>query len=218
MNTSVWTAAGISHRDRLAELAQSANETARMARFNVSLSLLVALYLTLTLLSTSDESLLRNAVVTLPQFEAGISLERSYLFAPIAFLYLHVQTLFLLVVLARKVYTFEKTLGIVFPNDDVSKAECRDWLSAITLVQGLQSTGNFAAAARVLTWAGPWAFLSCCCFSSIRPSSGISQPVFPPFTMYASRWILPLYGYIGGGSDQAIYGHDKNQPRSSYFF
>lgn len=154
MNTSVWTAAGISHRDRLAELAQSANETARMARFNVSLSLLVALYLTLTLLSTSDESLLRNAVVTLPQFEAGISLERSYLFAPIAFLYLHVQTLFLLVVLARKVYTFEKTLGIVFRNDNVSKAECRDWLSAITLVQGLQGTGNFAVAARVLTWVG----------------------------------------------------------------
>jgi len=42
-------------RERLRVLADSVNETARMARATNSLFLFVALYLTLTLLSTSDE-------------------------------------------------------------------------------------------------------------------------------------------------------------------
>ena len=90
-------------QDSLAALADSINETGRMARANVSLTLIGALYLALTLLTAKDENLLRNAVVALPQLEAGISLKLSYLFGPVVFLYLHAQTLFLLAVLARKV-------------------------------------------------------------------------------------------------------------------
>ncbi len=152
MNDSAWDAAGISQHDRLSALAASANETARMARVNVSLTLIVALYLTLSLLSATDENLFLNALVTLPQLQTGVSLEQSYLFAPTVFLYLHVQTLFFLIVLARKVRRFEAALAVLFPDDSVAKDECRDWLSAISLVQALQSTGTFGFVSRMLVW------------------------------------------------------------------
>lgn len=58
-------------------LADSVNETARMARATNSLFLCVALYLTLTLLSIPDENLLRNGQVVLPQVGAGISVVQS---------------------------------------------------------------------------------------------------------------------------------------------
>ena len=141
-------------RDRLLPLAESANETARMARVNVSLTLIAALYLTLTLLTATDENLLRNTAVTLPQLEIGISLETSFIFAPFVFLYLHAQTLFLLAVLARKVRRFEDTLVQVHRDDEEARNECRDWLSAVSLVQVLVGTGGFAAIARVFTWLG----------------------------------------------------------------
>lgn len=137
-------------QDRLAELADSINETGRMARANVSLTLIGALYLALTLLSAKDENLLRNAVVTLPQLETGISLKQSYLFAPVVFLYLHAQTLFFLSVLARKVRTYERALARLPGADGPVRAEYRDWLSAVSLVQGLQGTGSSAAVARIL--------------------------------------------------------------------
>lgn len=54
-------------RERLRVLSDSINETARMARATNSLFLFVALYLALTLLSNTDENLLRNGQVVLPQ-------------------------------------------------------------------------------------------------------------------------------------------------------
>ena len=53
---------GGGRRDSLVALADSINETGRMARANVSLTLIGALYLALTLLSTNDENLLRKAL------------------------------------------------------------------------------------------------------------------------------------------------------------
>ena len=143
-----------SSQDRLAKLAESANETARMVRVNVSLTLIVALYLALTLLSATDENIFLNSVVFLPQFETGITLKQSYLFAPIVFLYLHVQTLFLLFVLVRKVRRFNNSLLHMFPDNGMIRAEFSDWLSAVSLVQGLQDTGSFAAGAKFLAWIG----------------------------------------------------------------
>ena len=78
-------------RERLRALADSINESARMARATNSLFLFVALYLALTLLSTTDENLLRNGQVVLPQVGAGISVVQSYVLAPVVFLYLHAQ-------------------------------------------------------------------------------------------------------------------------------
>ena len=155
MNGAAWKAVEQADRERLSALAESSNETARMARVNISLTLTVALYLALTLLTTTDENLLRNTLVTLPHLQTGIPLDLSYLFAPLVFVYLHGQTLFLLVVLARKVRRFENTLMSLFPNDakeNEARDECREWLSAVSLVQGFVGVGWFADLARGLTW------------------------------------------------------------------
>ena len=131
-------------RARLHRLADSINDTARMARTSLSLVLLVALYLGLTLVASTDENLLLNGQVTLPQAGVGISVEKSYIFAPPIFFYLHIQLLFLLSVLARKVRTFEAALKEEFPDAllpklqnkvEVKREECWEWLSAFAFVQ-----------------------------------------------------------------------------------
>ena len=172
---AVWT----EHRHRLWALAESANETARMARVNVSLTLVAALYLTLTLLTATDENIVRNTVVTLPQLGTGVSLKISYIFAPVVFVYLHAQTLFLLVVLARKVRRFEETRQLAFPDNQEAAAECRNWLSAVSLVQGLLGTGGFTRLARGFTWFGtagvPLVLLFLIDVSFLRHQSGLTS-------------------------------------------
>ena len=143
-------------RERLRALADSINESARMARATNSLFLFVALYLALTLLSTTDENLLRNGQVVLPQVGAGISVVQSYVLAPVVFLYLHGQALVLLTVLARKMQTFEAVLRDEFPDTaldvQAKRKECRDWLSAFALVQVFQGDSGPSTMSRVLTW------------------------------------------------------------------
>lgn len=62
---------------RLRSLADSVNDTARMARNSLSLLLIVALYLGLTLVASTDENLLRNGQVVLPQVGVGLSIVQS---------------------------------------------------------------------------------------------------------------------------------------------
>ena len=76
-------------RERLKVLADSINDTARMARATLSLLLVVALYLGFTLLSSTDENLILNAEVAILQVGSGIALKQSYTFGPWVFLYLH---------------------------------------------------------------------------------------------------------------------------------
>ena len=142
---------------RLRSLADSINDTARTARNSLSLLLIVALYLVLTLLSSTDENLLRNGQVVLPQVGVGLSVVQSYIFAPPIFLYLHAQLLFLLTVLARKVRTFEVALkeelpGAASPNKQ--REECWDWLSAFAFVQLFRLPSGVPHASKVLTWFG----------------------------------------------------------------
>lgn len=136
-------------RARLHRLADSINDTARMARTSLSLVLLVALYLGLTLVASTDENLLLNGQVTLPQAGVGISVVQSYIFAPPIFFYLHIQLLFLLSVLARKVRTFEAALKEEFPDAflpilqnkvEAKREECWEWLSAFAFVQLFRRT------------------------------------------------------------------------------
>ena len=150
-------------RARLKTLADSVNDTARMARGTLSLLLLVALYLGLTLLFSTDENLLLNGQVTLPQTDVGISIVQSYVFAPLIFFYLHIQTLFLLGVLARKVQTFEVALVGEFPDAtskdkqnqvESEREEYRDWLSAFAFVQLLRPNRKALNVARLLSWLG----------------------------------------------------------------
>lgn len=124
--------------ERLKALADSINETARMARATLALLLTAALYLGFTLLSSTDENLLLNAQVAVLQVGFGMALEQSYIFGPPIFLYLHVQGLFLLSILARKVQEFNDALdrelwGI--PDSHRKRQEYWNWLSAFAFVQ-----------------------------------------------------------------------------------
>ena len=179
-------------RARLHRLADSINDTARMARTSLSLVLLVALYLGLTLVASTDENLLLNGQVTLPQAGVGISVAQSYIFAPPIFFYLHIQLLFLLSVLARKVRTFEAALKEEFPDAflpslqnkiEAKREECWEWLSAFAFVQLFRRTSEMPhvlkLGAGTLAWFGieavPLALLFVIDISFVRyQSAGIT--------------------------------------------
>ena len=177
---------------RLHRLADSINDTARMARTSLSLMLLVALYSVLTLVSSPDENLLLNGQVTLPQMGVGISVAQSYILAPLIFFYLHIQLLFLLSVLAGKIRTFETALKEEFPDAllpglqnkvEVKREECWEWLSAFAFVQLFRRTPGMPhvlkVGARTLVWFGieavPLALLFVIDISFVRyQSAGIT--------------------------------------------
>lgn len=147
---------------RLNTLADSINDSARMARGSLSLLLLVALYSGLILVVSTDENLLVNGQVALPQTGVGISIVHSYIFAPPIFLYLHIQTLYLLSMLARKVRTFETILTSEFPKattqDEQNKVKAEreehwEWLSAFAFIQ-LFRRDNVSLVPTVLIWLG----------------------------------------------------------------
>ena len=171
---------------RLRSLADSVNDTARTARNSLSLLLIVALYLGLTLVASTDENLLRNGQVVLPQVGVGLSVVQSYIFAPLIFLYLHAQLLFLLTVLAWKVRTFEVVLKEEFPDTappniqekvKAKREECRDWLSAFAFVQLFRLPSGVPHVSKVLTWSGieavPLILLFVLDLSFIRYQSGL---------------------------------------------
>lgn len=138
---------------RLRSLAESINDTARMARTTLTLALLVALYLGVTLLSSTDLNLFLNGQVVLPQVGTGVSVVQSYIFAPPVFVFLHVQALFMLGVLARKVRAYDKALaGEQVPED--RRDEYWDWLSAFAFVQLFRREHVLAHPSRLLSWLG----------------------------------------------------------------
>ena len=154
-------------RARLHRLADSINDTARMARTSLSILLLVALYSVLTLVASTDQNLLLNGQVTLPQMGVSISVAQSYILAPLIFFYLHIQLLFLLSVLAGKISTFEGALKKEFPDTlpprlqnkvEVKREECWEWLSAFAFVQLFRQTPGarrvLNIVARTLIWFG----------------------------------------------------------------
>ena len=141
--------------ERIRARSDSINDSARMARTSLSLLLLVALYIVLILFSASDENLLRNVIVVLPNLKTGISIEISYILAPPIFFFLHLQVLFLLRVVAQKVEHFENALEFGLPRvTDMEKAECRDWLSAFSFVQSFHRESKLVRAAKILTLFG----------------------------------------------------------------
>ena len=127
-----------------------------MARATLALLLTAALYLGFTLLSSTDENLLLNAqVAVVPQIGFGMALEKSYIFGPPIFLYLHVQGLFLLSVLYRKIQRFETTLDQKLPgilDSHPAKQEYWSLLSAFTFVQLFRRNGHFPHVSILLAW------------------------------------------------------------------
>ena len=140
---------------RLKALADSINETARMARATMALLLTVALYLGFTLLSSTDENLLLNAQVAVLQVGSGMALDKSYIFGPPIFLYLHVQGLFLLSVLYRKIRRFETALDRELSgtrNSPRLRQEYWSLLSAFAFVQLFRQGGHFPYVSKLLAW------------------------------------------------------------------
>jgi uncharacterized protein YjbI with pentapeptide repeats len=138
---------------RLRALADSINDTARMARTTLTLALLVALYLGVTLLSSTDLNLFLNGQVVLPQVGVGVSVVQSYIFAPPVFVFLHAQALFMMTVLARKVRSYQAALD----NEEIPRdrqAEYLDWLSAFAFVQLFLSERGVFNVSRLLSWLG----------------------------------------------------------------
>ena len=164
---------------RLKALADSINETARMARATMALLLTVALYLGFTLLSSTDENLLLNAQVAVLQVGSGMALDKSYIFGPPIFLYLHLQGLFLLGVLYRKIQRFETALNLEvsgIPNSPRLRQEYWSLLSAFAFVQLFRRDGHFPYVSRLLAWIGieaiPLSLLFIIDLSFLRYQSG----------------------------------------------
>ena len=126
-----------------------------MARATLALLLTAALYLGFTLLSSTDENLLLNAQVAVPQVGFGIALDKSYIFGPPIFLYLHVQGLFLLSVLYRKIQVFEIALNRELSGiRNLQRVEREYWnlLSAFAFVQLFRRNGHFPYVSILLAW------------------------------------------------------------------
>ena len=152
MDKGKWSRSGVSVGDRISAQVDSINDTAKMVRISVSLYLAVALYLFLSLVSSTDEALLRNNFLKLPQFQTFVTLKLSYTVAPLIFILLHIQTLFYLIVISKKIYKFEIYLSRIFRNDKAAVEECRDRLSATSFVQRNSDTGSIRILAKALTW------------------------------------------------------------------
>ena len=130
-----------------------------MSRATLSVFLLVALYLAVTILSASDEKLFYDGQVGMPQIGLSIPLVLGYIIAPPLFLYLHLQTVFLLRVLSQKVCTFENALDEAFPDSTVSpiprgnlRAEFAELLSAFAFVQLYRKDVRTSRMAQFLIW------------------------------------------------------------------
>lgn len=144
---------------RLTRLVQSINDTARMSRTTVSLLLGVALYLAVTMLSASDAMLFYDGQIRLPQTSVSMPIVLGYLIAPPVFLYLHLQTVFLLRVLARKIRVFEHALNAEYPLSlpaptvvKKTREDYRNLLSAFAFVQILSTGARPSRMARFLMW------------------------------------------------------------------
>ena len=150
------------------QLVESINDTARMARTMLSLLLVAALVVVLILSFSNDENLFRDVSVELPQVGIGISIEKSYIVAPLIFLYLHIQVLYLLNVLARRMRAFMR---------EPAHQEHFDRLSAFVFIQ-LYRDQHLLLFPWLLFWSGvvviPLALLFAMDLSFVRYQSGIT--------------------------------------------
>ena len=155
----------ISHRhflsSRMQHLADTIRDTARLARAVLTLLLLLSLYLLLTLVASTDENILLNGQVALPELGVGFSLYLSYIAAPAIFVYLHVQLMYILIILAKKLYSYKYTIHEVSPQADsgedhtiLDKHLAHDYLPALPFVQMFFPGFTTTHVSRLLVWIG----------------------------------------------------------------
>ena len=146
--------------DEFRNLADSINGNANVARTVIALLLLLALYLFLTLVASTDRNLLLDGQVLLPQLGVGLAVSVSYILAPPVFLYLHLHAMLILATLARQMRTYDTLVragdgqrprpGELAPNR--SSSSPWNWLSALPFIQMYVPNAGTALVSRSLVW------------------------------------------------------------------
>ncbi len=148
------------HSTELQALATSINVNASTARATFVALLVVSLYILLTLVASTDYNLLINGQVVLPQLGVGLSVESSYIIAPLVFVLLHIHGMFILSTVARQLRSYRVLLRSNESRQtesekhtgDVRTRHHWDWLTTFPFVQIYHPERGATFVARVLVW------------------------------------------------------------------
>lgn len=118
----------------IAGLIASINDGARAAQTGGLFMLAIAVYLTATVISTTDEVLLRGTFVTFSQIGVQVPVVASYALAPLVFLFLYVHTLIRYDMLAENLRLLDRELRTTLPCA-ADRDRCRQLLANVEFVQ-----------------------------------------------------------------------------------
>jgi hypothetical protein len=112
----------------IASLIASINDGARAAQTGGLFMLAVAVYLMATVISTTDEVLLRGTFVEFSQIGVKVPVVASYALAPIVFLFLHLHTLIRYDMLTENLLLLDRELCTSLSRE-ADRDRCRQLLA-----------------------------------------------------------------------------------------
>lgn len=118
----------------IASLIASINDGARAAQTGGLFMLAIAVYLMATVISTTDEVLLRGTFVNFSQIGVQVPVVASYALAPLVFLFLYVHTLIRYDMLAENLRLLGRELRTALPIE-ADRDRCRQLLANVEFVQ-----------------------------------------------------------------------------------
>lgn len=118
----------------ISSLIASINDGARAAQTGGLFMLAIAVYLMATMISTSDEVLLRGSFVDFSQIGVKVPVVASYALAPLVFLFLYVHTLIRYDMLAENLRLFDRELRTSLACE-ADRDRCRQLLANVEFVQ-----------------------------------------------------------------------------------
>jgi hypothetical protein len=138
----------------IASLIAEVNEAARAAQTSALFLLALGLYLVATVISTTDEDLLRGTAVQVAQLGVRAPVAIAYALAPTIFLFLHVHTLIRFDMLAAnlRLLTAELARAVPLASD---RERCRALLANVEFVQVLAAPPGSSFRSplfRVMAW------------------------------------------------------------------
>ncbi len=148
------TGAGFVPPKYLESLIATINDGAKAAQTGAFLLLFAGLYLAATVISTSDEDLLREATRPLSQIGVAVPVVIAYALAPVVFLFLHVHTLIRYDLLAANLRLFSAEARRALPLA-ADRARLRALLTNVEFVQILAAepdTGGRSRLFRLMVW------------------------------------------------------------------
>ncbi|MBK8174615.1 MAG: pentapeptide repeat-containing protein [Rhodospirillales bacterium] len=118
----------------IASLIASINDGAKAAQTGGLFVLAIAVYLTATVIATSDEVLLRGTSVEFSQLGVKIPVLASYALAPLLFLFLHVHTLIRYDMLAENLRLLDQEMRSSLAREP-DRERCRQLLANVEFIQ-----------------------------------------------------------------------------------